>query len=293
MADGGGGNGQCPTACGGATPVCDPGTLTCAACTADHGCGGGVPYCDLATPGHRCVGCRTTVDCDGGRVCNPATVACEEPDSGSGGQDGGDTDGGGGGGDDSDGGATDGGGGDSDGGGGADAGPCIQHDGGHTPCTTECNPGFKCENGTCVLNGGTGPVQVTLRWDQPVDLDLHVDEPLPDGGSCEIYYGDSNNPVGNSACGALGSLDLDSNAGCSIDDVDIENVIYPAGTPPSGTYVVRVDYWANCSITGTVPYEVQARANGTTVGYCGSFQASDANAGGAGAGVQVLTFVVP
>jgi len=299
---GGGGAGQCPTACVGSTPVCDPVALVCTVCTADHGCGGSTPFCDLGTPDHRCIQCRTTFDCTGSDTCNPATKKCEAPDAGP--LDGGGDDGGGGGGGGAGGGAGGGGGGGGGGaGGGAGGGGggsgldggCIHPDGGGVavPCTTECDRGFTCLNGSCVLRGGTGDVQVTLRWDQPEDLDLHVVEPLPDAGECEIYYSDTNNPPGTSSCDAVGSLDLDSNAGCGIDNVDIENVIYPPGRPPSGTYTVRVDYYSNCSATGPVPYEVEVRANGTILGYCGSFLPTDADNGSAGSGVQVMTFVVP
>ena len=136
--------------------------------------------------------------------------------------------------------------------------------------------------------------QGPLRWDQPEDLDLHVVEPLAAGGSCEIWYGDTNRPVGTSGCGAKGSLDLDSNAGCSIDNVDIENVIYPSSQPaPSGTYTVRVDYFAHCSATTRVAYELTVRANGHTSVFCGSFGIVDSDNGGAGSGVQVTTFTVP
>jgi hypothetical protein len=146
----------------------------------------------------------------------------------------------------------------------------------------------------CVLNGAGGPVQVTLRWNTPEDVDLHVEEPLPGGGSCEIWYGDRT----GSMCGAKGSLDLDSNAGCSIDDVDIENVIYASGsTAPSGTYLVRVDYYENCDPSLTMlPFEVEARFNGHTVGVCGMFLPTDpewSDFGSAGAGRLVMSFTVP
>jgi hypothetical protein len=288
---------QCATTCSGAVPFCDPASLECVVCTVDQGCEGAKPFCDLNALHHRCTECRTALDCGDGRACNPSSQACEAPDAGpidagphdaggfDAGVDAGTKDGGAG-----DGGRTDGGG--AGGGGGGDAG-CIHHDGGNAGCTTECPVGFTCVNGNCQLRGSGGAVQVTLLWDQPEDLDLHVIEPLPDGGECEIFFGNTNNPPGGSTCGAVGSLDLDSNAGCSIDNVDIENVIYPPGRPPSGTYQVRVDYYSNCAATGPVPYEVRVRANGSTLGYCGSFQPADDDHGGAGSGVQVMSFVVP
>ncbi len=164
-------------------------------------------------------------------------------------------------------------------------------------------------SGQCVLRGSDGPVQVTLRFNQPEDLDLHVVEPLPDGGSCEIWYGNTNNygdgglPLGimlpfpipePASCGAKGWLDLDSNPACQIDNVDTENVIYSPNTvPTSGHYIVRVDYYEYCSASGPVPYEVEVRANGVTEYYCGSFDPGDSNGGGANSGVTIAGFTIP
>ena len=169
-----------------------------------------------------------------------------------------------------------------------DGGPAV---GGS--CVPECNPGFHCQGGRCALNGGNGPIQVTLRWGQGEDLDLHVTEP-----GCEVYYGN------RSGCGG-GKLDLDSNAGCSLDNVDIENVIYtsPDGgvsTPAPGLYTVKVDFYSNCDGTPAVPYEVIIRHNGITDQYCQGFGSpfldggpAPADHGGAGAGQFVASFTYP
>ncbi|HYN88710.1 MAG TPA: hypothetical protein VER55_09275, partial [Ardenticatenaceae bacterium] len=75
---------------------------------------------------------------------------------------------------------------------------------------------------------GTGDVQVTLRWDNPADLDLHVVDPAGE----EISYG---HPVAQSG----GQLDVDANIGCQ-DDLRVENVFWPSGGAPTGTYQVEV-----------------------------------------------------
>ncbi len=170
----------------------------------------------------------------------------------------------------------------------------------------ECPRGFACSNGTCVLRGSTGPVQVTLRSPVAEDLDLYVVEPLPGGGTCEIFYGQPNVDAGPPPiplpfplpvpprCGAKGWLDLDSNAGCRIDNVNIENVIYSPGVSVTrGTYVVRVNYYQNCSASSPVPFEVEVRANGQTRYYCGSFQPSQSSGGALGAGRVIATFTIP
>jgi hypothetical protein len=155
-------------------------------------------------------------------------------------------------------------------------------------CSPNCPEGFTCQGGQCVLRGASGPVQVTLRWDTDTDLDLHVTEPAPNG-PCEISYSDPNTTGQPSSCGAVGSLDLDSNAGCNLDHVNVENVIYPAGqSAPSGTYTVEVENFDPCAVTTTLPFEVTVRANGQVQVLCGAFPR---NTGGQNK--TVLTFTVP
>lgn len=278
--------------CSGLAPVCDEaaanGSGACVACTPTEGCSGAWPHCLIDARGRRCVECLADSEC-GNDVCEPVTHRCTPRsalDAGEGGDDAGAGDAGP---------ATDAGVGDAGVGdaGSPDAGPCIVRPP-PIACTTECQEGFACNNGQCVLNGGGGPVQVTLRWNTAEDVDLHVLEPVAGGQTCDVYYGNAS----GSACGAVGVLDLDSNAGCSIDNVDIENVIYPSGAPaPVGTYAVRVDHYENCSAATTVvPYEVEVRVGTNVMGYCGAFVAGGPgwnNGGGANSGTQVMTFTVP
>lgn len=263
--------------CFGESPVCDisfqGGLGKCEACVADGGgCGGATPICD--TVGSRCVGCLRHDDCPS-RFCNLATQTCFVA-----GPDGGIV---------------------FDGGSSFDAGVSYPdggascpgpRDGGITPCTMECPQGFICSGNECVLNGAAADLQVTLRWDSTEDLDLHLDEPVPDGGICELWYG-ARTP----AC-ALGSLDLDSQAGCTMDLVLIENIIYPTdgGRPTPGTYAVRVDHYANCSPIQWVPFQVEVRKGTTVMGMCGVFKSTDPdwrNAGAAGSGRPIFTFTYP
>ncbi|MFT3710691.1 MAG: hypothetical protein QM817_23965 [Archangium sp.] len=310
---------RCGTSCGGAKPFCDESRGACVECTPTQGCSGSTPLCNTNSSfGATCVECLSDADCPGS-TCSQSTRSCRShPDAGSSMDAGSDA-------------GVDAGTSlcparctgttpfcdmtsatcvqclnDPQCGGGSrtcdlqshrcvlmptDGGTCVQH----VPpmqCTSSCMEGFTCIGGSCVLNGGAGPVQVTVRWDTETDVDLHLDEPLPDGGVCEIYYGDTGGS--SSSCGAQGELDLDSNAGCSIDDVDIENIIYPAGQPaPRGTYVVRVDYYDSCSVTVAIPFEIEVRANGQTNGWCDVFQLSDSDNGGAGSGRVITTFTVP
>jgi hypothetical protein len=179
----------------------------------------------------------------------------------------------------------------------AGTGSCAPQDAGVASCMPNCAEGFHCQGGVCVLNGGGGPVQVTLRWNTLEDLDLHVLEPRPMGATCEIAYTDTNRPGNPSTCGALGSLDLDSEAGCSADGVSIENIIYPLGVQaPCGTYTVWVNHYAHCSPFPTVvPFELEARFGGLSVGMCGVFVPTDPdwNDGNATHTRQMMQFTVP
>ena len=76
---------------------------------------------------------------------------------------------------------------------------------------------------------GTGDVQITLRWESSADLDLHVVE--PDG--TEIWFMEK----GPTATG--GQLDVDSNIGCE-QEASVENVFWPPGDMPLGSYRVEV-----------------------------------------------------
>jgi hypothetical protein len=116
-------------------------------------------------------------------------------------------------------------------------------------------------------NTPTGTLVISLRWATPVDLDLRVVAPLPDGsGSAEIWskHG-SNLPPDTSLSavdtkGAIGTLDFDSNAACNLDNRDQENVVWQ-GVPPSGHYVVRIDAFSLCGQLSAA-WEAQATYNG-------------------------------
>ncbi len=127
-----------------------------------------------------------------------------------------------------------------------------------------------------VIQVGTGDVQIALSWDADSDVDLHV--VAPDGS--EIYYANPRS-VG-------GELDLDSNAGCSIDGTRNENVTWPTGTAPAGTYTVLVDHWDSCGVAQT-NYTVRINNGGNVQVFTGSLTGEGTH-GGVGSGVIVATF---
>lgn len=127
---------------------------------------------------------------------------------------------------------------------------------------------------------GTGTLQVSLSFDNAKDVDLHLIEPEynDDHGNPTSFY-DRHIYYGNStAYYSGGELDLDSNAGCSIDNVNNENITYSdtIGFVPAGTYKVYVDLFENCDPSISTNYVV-------TVFYNGSLIASKAGAFPAGA----------
>jgi hypothetical protein len=96
--------------------------------------------------------------------------------------------------------------------------------------------------------GPDGTLVVSLDWDAPVDLDLHVQTPILanyDAGFVTVWAeGRSAEPKLPDG-GVDGVLDFDSNEDCQIDGRDRENVMW-TGQPPAGHYIVRVDAFSLC-----------------------------------------------
>ena len=89
-----------------------------------------------------------------------------------------------------------------------------------------------------VIEVGSGDIQMNLNWNTLVDLDLWVTDPT----GFRIYYGDETAPSG-------GSLDLDSYPACAFEGDrgrGNENVFWPVGHAPAGSYVVEVDMYDDC-----------------------------------------------
>lgn len=70
--------------CGGATPVCNPSSKACVVCLDAQNSGGVNPACTgpakpLCDGNSVCIGCNTTAQCDGGKVCDAGTKTCRTP----------------------------------------------------------------------------------------------------------------------------------------------------------------------------------------------------------------------
>ena len=93
-----------------------------------------------------------------------------------------------------------------------------------------------CSGADAVL--GVGRVQVTLRWDNAADLDLHVSEP---NGTVIAWFNPGPTPSG-------GQLDFDDNRGCGTPGA-VEHVYWPYGTAPlAGRYTASVATENPCGV---------------------------------------------
>jgi hypothetical protein len=134
-----------------------------------------------------------------------------------------------------------------------------------------------------LIRVGTGILQVSLTFRPSQDVDLHLVEPTGE----EIYYG-------YPASAAGGELDLDSNPACNLDHINNENITYPdTVTPPTGEYIVRVDYWESCD-GGGADFSVITRVQDEDPNlYTGHFEAWEADGGGPGSGREICRFTYP
>lgn len=110
-----------------------------------------------------------------------------------------------------------------------------------------------------LIPAGTGELQVSLSWDKEDDVDLH----LVKRGDKRIYF--SNRVLYNTTGEKVAELDIDSNAGCSIDGVKNENIYFDI--LEDGVYSIYVDLYKKCSQSGSVgsKYIVNLIYNNTSV----------------------------
>ncbi|MCR9161974.1 MAG: hypothetical protein ACE37F_26330 [Nannocystaceae bacterium] len=91
---------------------------------------------------------------------------------------------------------------------------------------------------------------VSLAWDAPVDLDLHVE--LPSGVVVGPKNTNANEPIPGMITPPDGAMlggyhDYDSNQHCGLDLRNRENVIWEI-TPPRGTYRVYAELFSACDV---------------------------------------------
>jgi hypothetical protein len=105
------------------------------------------------------------------------------------------------------------------------------------------------------LHVATGPVRVTLIWDNADDLDLWVTEP----GGETVSYRTTTVPSG-------GYLDRDDNVGACFSDPEaggVENTVWDPA--PSGTYTVQLSNYRDCVPSAPANYTIQVFVGGELV----------------------------
>lgn len=113
------------------------------------------------------------------------------------------------------------------------------------------------------LESGYGSVKVTLTWDTTGDLDLHVIDP----SSEEIYYAHPSSASG-------GILDVDDR-----DGYGPENIYWPEGGAPTGTYTWFVKYYADPDGVGSATWNVLIVINDTFTQYSDTLTTAGGSSG--------------
>lgn len=120
--------------------------------------------------------------------------------------------------------------------------------------------GAFAEQSVRVIRVGTGDVQISVAWTGASDVDLHVYDPAGD----HVYFA-------NKAVASGGQLDLDSNAACTIDGKNNENIVWPVNGAPAGEYQVFLDYWSDCGVERSDWVVTVARKGHAPEVFTGSF----------------------
>lgn len=107
----------------------------------------------------------------------------------------------------------------------------------------------------------SGDLNINLTFSTPKDVDLHLYTPSGE----HIYYSNRGGSVQTADGYVTYGLDKDSNAGCSIDNLNNENIYIPAEMIESGTYKVVVDMYENCNTDYATSWSVIARYKGQPV----------------------------
>lgn len=102
---------------------------------------------------------------------------------------------------------------------------------------------------------GTGDIQVTLLFTGDADLDLHVVDP----SGFDIFFAKPLSPTG-------GKLDRDQIPGCDAPPgTRVENVFWPQGGSPSGSYQAYVLNYYGCGNTEPATYQLTIKVGGRVV----------------------------
>ncbi len=137
----------------------------------------------------------------------------------------------------------------------------ILTDGGETVAPSVLIPRLDFLGRLQRMGAKTGDVQVSLAWDNPNDIDLHVQAP-----SGEVIHFANR----RSRCG--GELDVDMNAGGTRSNEPIENTYWPLNTAPRGKYKVLAHYYGKHGGADPTKFRVAVKNGGDVKYYNGQLK---------------------
>ncbi len=111
----------------------------------------------------------------------------------------------------------------------------------------------------CTPAPSTGDVQVLLSWNNYNDLDLIVTDPT----GASVWYKNRNVFSG-------GQLEIDMNVEYPDSKTPIENIFWPSGGAPNGTYNVYLLYYKQHENTAENPYKITVKHGDKTDQFTGT-----------------------
>ncbi|MFU2358876.1 hypothetical protein [Prevotella sp.] len=148
------------------------------------------------------------------------------------------------------------------------------------------------ENEMFYIETMPGAIEVKLAFSNSKDVDLHLYTPSGE----HIYYGNRGGAYHTEDGSEITyGLDVDSNAGCNIDNINKENIYIPAELVENGIYTVIVDMYENCQPAIATNWSIVARYQGDLITPTqGVNPASGVYPVGAGKGdhTTVMTFTI-
>ncbi len=113
------------------------------------------------------------------------------------------------------------------------------------------------------IKPGTGDIAFRLRWEGSADLDLHVED--PDGGHVS-FFTIHTDVLAEGEPRSEGILDIDCNSAPDrLCKKPIENIFWPVGRAPAGTYTVRTHLFQALHDDSEVPFTIEILRGETVV----------------------------
>lgn len=148
------------------------------------------------------------------------------------------------------------------------------------------------ENTVYFIETMPGAIEVKLAFSNSKDVDLHLYTPSGE----HIYFGNRGGTYQTEDGEEITyGLDIDSNAGCDLDNINKENIYIPTELVQSGVYTVVVDMYSNCDPSTPTSWSIVTRYQGEIITpTSGENPASGVYPEGAGNGdmTKVMTFTI-